>query len=138
MEMVFVVHSENPVLRLLCFLPIHVFVCSLLSPLLPLLLFCSATFCCFRAESGTFPGEAGSSCVGAVSWTSTSLRGQHPLLPEMLSCHFRGTRLRRRAVRLTGILERAFPSCFTSCHQRGKKSKPTYLAASEISSFYMN
>lgn len=24
----------------------------------------------------TFPGEAGSSCVGAVSWTPTSLRGQ--------------------------------------------------------------
>lgn len=65
--------------------------------------------------------------------------GRDPLLPEMLSCHFCGTRLRRR-VRLTGVMERGFSSCFTSCHQW--EEIKAYLLGRlwvwEISSVYMD
>lgn len=74
----FVECSENVLLlavpllcSLLCFPSVHVFV-SLLFP----------CWCFAVSELSRFPGEAGSSCVGAVSCTPTSLRGQRSPPPR--------------------------------------------------------
>lgn len=120
--MVFVVCSEDPVLcsavpllcLLLCFPSIHVFVCSLLFPppvfvLLHVLLFQSLVSACSQ-------GRQGAPVLELSAGLPLLCVGRDPLLPEMLNCHLCRTRLRRRA-RLTAIMERAFSSCFASCHQ---------------------
>lgn len=75
----FVVCSENVLLlavpllcSLLCFPSIHVFVSVLFPPSPAGVLLCQCSF----------PGEAGSSCVGAVSCTPTSLCGQRSPPPR--------------------------------------------------------
>lgn len=122
--MVFVVCSENPVLLLavpflcllLCFPSIYVSVCSLLFPPTHVFLLCHVLL--FQSSvSALSQGRQEAPVLELSAGLPLPCVGSDPLLPERLNCHLCGTRL-RRGVRLTGIMERGFSSCFTSCHQQ--------------------